>query len=138
MAATDSEHSCYLVTLEEAENILGTSISGVVTGEGFCTWLSEGPVFVINLSEYQSKDQARGRMAADRRRREREGMTVTNIRGFGDSAERAVSRRSIELSVLDGTRVIQLAVAGDHVTPSPYEERIGSLMKSLLSRRPAH
>jgi len=128
---------CDLVTRQEAEKVLRQPVTGVVTGDGFCTWLSDGPVFVAAMNEYDSKDQARDKAASDRRRRETEGKTVTTVKGFGESAHKAVTTSGIELSVLDGTRVIQLALAGDDVTPSRYEERIGSLMKSLLSRRPA-
>ena len=127
---------CDLVTRQGAEKVLGEPITGVVTGDEFCTWLSDGPVLVAAMNEYDSKDQARDKMAADRRRRETEGKTVTTVKGFGESAHKAVTTNGIELAALDGTRVIQLAVAGDDVTPSRYEERIGSMMRSLLSRRP--
>ena len=126
-----ARYSCDLVTQEEAAKVLGQSVTGVVSSDGVCTYLSDGVVLVAAMNDYYSEDRARNRMALDRKRREHEGKTVTNAGGF----ERAVSQKSVEFSVLDGTRVIDLAVAGDKIDPARHETRLISLLTTLTTGR---
>lgn len=128
------EHSCTLSTLEEAQWVLGVDVSGVVSGSGFCTWLTGGPVLVTAVIEYPSAGAARAKMDDSRRRREAELKSVSFLKRPGAAMMRAVGAESIELSVRDGARIVEVAVAGDAIDTSRYEKRIEALVRTLVLR----
>jgi len=128
------EHSCTISTIEEAEEVLGVDVTSVVSGSGFCTWLTGGPVLVTAVIEYPSAGAARAEMEDSRRRREAELKSVSFLKRPGAAMMRAVGAESIELSVRDGERIVEVAVAGDAIDTSLYEKRIEALVRTLVLR----